>query len=216
LKTALKDQEKHFEDIKSFIATASVDNLNKYAGELQKRIIAGSMSKDLVREWIVEENCDVMASLSAFDIKYRVWGREQTMWVHTMATMTDTLTVPLLMRTSRTNRMKIPSPNVEVEGSYKTGTNATTSLGSTTISYPMARQSCHGSRLIINYGVLWSSESVSGAQKVCGPEKTWRTVHYLLGRHNKWAKAQVVARNDTNTSARASHYMVQPQIAQFN
>jgi hypothetical protein len=66
----------------------------------------------------------------------------------------------------------------------------------------MARQSCHGSRMIINYGVLWSSESLSGAQKLRGTEKTWRTVHYLLGRHNKWAKAQVVARNDKHQRSR--------------
>jgi hypothetical protein len=64
-KFALKDQEKHFEDIKSFIATTSVDNLNKYVGELRKRNIAGSMSEDLVQEWIVEGNRDAMASLSA-------------------------------------------------------------------------------------------------------------------------------------------------------
>jgi hypothetical protein len=62
LKTALKDQETHFEDIKSFIATTSVDNLNRYVGELQKRNIASSMSEDLVRELIFEGNRDVMAS----------------------------------------------------------------------------------------------------------------------------------------------------------
>jgi hypothetical protein len=74
------------------------------------------------------------------------------MWVHIMVTMADTTnkTVPILKRTSRMSRMKSPSPKVELEGSCKTGTNATTPLGSTTISYPMARQSCHGSRLIIN------------------------------------------------------------------
>jgi hypothetical protein len=65
LKTALKDQEKHFEDVNSFIATTSVNNLNKYVDKLRKRNIAGSMSEDLVREWIVEGNRDVMASLSA-------------------------------------------------------------------------------------------------------------------------------------------------------
>jgi hypothetical protein len=65
LKTALKDQETYFEDIKSFIASTSVDNLNKYVGELRKRNIAGSMSEDLVREWIVEGNRDATASLSA-------------------------------------------------------------------------------------------------------------------------------------------------------
>jgi hypothetical protein len=64
-------------------------------------------------------------------------------------------------------------------------------------------------------GVLWSSEALYGAQKVRGPEKTWRTVHHLLGRHNKWAKDQAVARNDTNTSARALHYMMQTHITQL-
>jgi hypothetical protein len=62
---------------------------------------------------------------------------------------------------------------------------------------------------------LWSNRALSGAEKVRGPEKTWWNVHRLLGRHNKWVKAQVVARNDTNTSARASHYTVQPRKTQF-